>query len=379
MDSFSKNMEEKAKRRNELFKSQDPNADDFGYSLFNPIMTSTVFRSDEYLGRLRTENGKAFTWDRTKAYNIDLKGIKGVMVDEYELMLDGEPYKTIYICPYGHSSNYVPKGLVLADENKSKDSTPGTVIAKSVKHENKKAISESTKKEPSDSDADIATLMELLESGIITDKEYEAMVAKIDAANGTTEGQNISAHNPIDYDELKKLEGLHNEGLINDSDYNLKAADILGISNVTQASEAGEAGIVNWLKRNIIAAVIIILLAGALAFVGSQYAGMQGKINELNSTIESKESTITSLRNENNSLEGYKAAIEEFYIYGTVVAVENDKKYYHRYNCPETNMSQGGFRYLAFNENQAEAAGYSKCPTCFGYSDEEYCKKYIEK
>ncbi len=116
-----------------------------------------------------------------------------------------------------------------------------------------------------------------------------------------------------------------------------------------------------------------------MAFVGSQYAGMQGKINELNSTIESKESTITSLRNENNSLEGYKAAIEEFYIYGTVVAVENDKKYYHRYNCPETNMSQGGFRYLAFNENQAEAAGYSKCPTCFGYSDEEYCKKYIEK
>lgn len=378
MDSFSKNMEEKAKRRNELFNSQDPNADDFGYSLFNPIMTSTVFRSDDYLSRLRTEDGKAFTWNRTKAYNIDLKGIKGVMVDEYELLLDGEPYKTIYICPYGHSSNYVPKGLVLTEENKSENSSTGSIVAKPVRHDNKKATNEPPKKESSDSDADIATLKELLESGIITDKEYEAMVAKIDAADGKKEDQSTPAHKPIDYDELKKLEKLRDEGLINDSDYNLKAADILGISQMPQSSNT-ETGFVSWVKRNIVVAAIIVLLAGALAFIGPQYANMQSTINDLNSTIESKESTITSLRNDKNRLEGYKDAVVDFYIYGTVVAVENDKKYYHRYNCPTTNMSQGGFRFLAFNEGQAEAAGYSKCPTCFGYSDEEYCKKYIEK
>ena len=42
------------------------------------------------------------------------------MVDRYQLLLNGAEDKTIYICPYGHDSSFVPHGMLLI-ENKSQD------------------------------------------------------------------------------------------------------------------------------------------------------------------------------------------------------------------------------------------------------------------
>ena len=133
-----------------------------------------------------------------------------------------------------------------------------------------------------------------------------------------------------------------------------------------------------WLKNNKIASLISLFLAVALIIVGSLYAKSSSEIATLNSSVQSKDSIIASLEKQKSSLQGYEEAVKEFYIYGAVIAVEGDNKYYHRYNCPDTNMSEGGFSFLVFNENQAVNAGYKKCPTCFGYSDDEYCEKYIE-
>lgn len=45
---FAKRMEEAANRRDILFKGQRTSDSDYGHSASNPIMTSTVSRSDEY-------------------------------------------------------------------------------------------------------------------------------------------------------------------------------------------------------------------------------------------------------------------------------------------------------------------------------------------
>lgn len=115
-EDFAKRMEEGFKRRDVLFEGQRPNEEDYGYSSSNPIMTSTISASDDYLGKLRTLDGKSFTWERQGSYCMaEISGIENVMVDEYLLFLNGEKYKTIYICPYGHSSTYVPKDMQLVD------------------------------------------------------------------------------------------------------------------------------------------------------------------------------------------------------------------------------------------------------------------------
>ena len=115
-EDFAKRMEEGFKRRDVLFEGQRPNEEDYGYSSSNPIMTSTISASDDYLGKLRTLDGKSFTWERQGSYCMaEISGIENVMVDEYLLFLNGEKYKSIYICPYGHSSTYVPKDMQLVD------------------------------------------------------------------------------------------------------------------------------------------------------------------------------------------------------------------------------------------------------------------------
>lgn len=115
-EDFAKRMEASANRRDILFDSQKPENEDFGYSLSNPVMTSTISSSDRYLQSLRTLDGKPFTWERHGSYCVaNIGGIENVMVDKYQLYLDGEEYAEIFLCPYGHSSSYVPHGLTLAE------------------------------------------------------------------------------------------------------------------------------------------------------------------------------------------------------------------------------------------------------------------------
>ena len=115
-EDLAKKMEASANRRDVLFESQRPESEDFGYSLSNPVMTSTISSSDAYLQNLRTMDGKPFTWERQGSYCVaNIGGIKNVMVDKYQLYLDGKEYREIFLCPYGHSSSYVPRGLILAE------------------------------------------------------------------------------------------------------------------------------------------------------------------------------------------------------------------------------------------------------------------------
>ena len=98
--------------KNTLFASQRPNDADYGYSLSNPIMTESILYSEGYLKCLRTPDGKSFTWERNASHYVPkISGIEDVMVDEYQLYLDGEKHSVIYICPYGHSGSYVPRGF----------------------------------------------------------------------------------------------------------------------------------------------------------------------------------------------------------------------------------------------------------------------------
>lgn len=107
-------------RRDSLFNGQRTNDADYGYSTANPIMTFSISKSEKYLENLRTMDGKAFTWNRTGSrYMEELHGVKNVMIDAYQLYLDGSEYKIIYICPYGYSSSAVPQGLQLYEKEKT--------------------------------------------------------------------------------------------------------------------------------------------------------------------------------------------------------------------------------------------------------------------
>lgn len=104
-------------KKNTLFESQRPKDEDYGYSLSNPIKTESILYSNGYLKRLRTLDGKTLTWTRIGSHYVPkISGIEDVMVDEYQLYLNGEKHKVIYMCPYGHSASYTPQGFVLSDE-----------------------------------------------------------------------------------------------------------------------------------------------------------------------------------------------------------------------------------------------------------------------
>lgn len=114
---FAQRMEAAANNRNKLFAGQRTDDPDYGYTTTNPIITSTISMSEEYLEKLRTMNGIPFTWTRTGSYCMrEIHGVESVMVDEYQLYLDGQEHKKIYICPYGHSSSFVPQGMKLFED-----------------------------------------------------------------------------------------------------------------------------------------------------------------------------------------------------------------------------------------------------------------------
>jgi hypothetical protein len=121
-EEFLKGVLERAKQRDILFDSQKPESKDFGYSLCNPVMTSTIFYSDQYLKSLRTLDGKPFTWERLGSDCAPMiGGVEDVIVDVYKLYLDGKVYTELFLCPYGRSSSYVPHGLTLAEKSDGDD------------------------------------------------------------------------------------------------------------------------------------------------------------------------------------------------------------------------------------------------------------------
>lgn len=114
--NYAQEMKKNTQKRDILFRGQRVSDSDYGYEPTNPIMTSTIDESEGYLGKLRTFDGSGFTWERVGSYCMrEISGIENVMVDIYQLYLQGEKYKRIYICPYGHTSSFAPRGLHLAE------------------------------------------------------------------------------------------------------------------------------------------------------------------------------------------------------------------------------------------------------------------------
>ena len=190
--SFSQKMEAAAKSRNILYESQRTEDSDYGYSLTNPIMMSTIPRSYEYLNRLRTTDGETLEWERIQSINLDLHDVKGVIVDQYDLFLKGEPYKTIYICPYGHNTEVAPEGMLLSpvtekteENNPSSFAVPAdTQLKESVEPmsisgdndssidtlENATSVNESQKIPVEELEA----LKKLYDAGVLTEEEFKA-------------------------------------------------------------------------------------------------------------------------------------------------------------------------------------------------------------
>lgn len=100
-----------------LLKGQRPNEPDYGYSESNPICSSTLVGTDIYLGKLRTTDGKKFTWQRAGDARADCNGVTDVGMDKYQLYLDDKPYKILYVVPYVAEATSPPYGLVLLDES----------------------------------------------------------------------------------------------------------------------------------------------------------------------------------------------------------------------------------------------------------------------
>lgn len=218
-------------------------------------------------------------------------------------------------------------------------------------------------------------LEELRKAGVITDQEYETKIAQLAEPQGASAHEEPPSFQPINYEELRKLEDILHEGLINKTDYQKKAAQMIGISSDASAIPPRSTGLIGWIKSNVAASLVIAALAVALAIVGSMYAGLQNEVNTLNTTIKSKDDIISSLERQKKDLEGYKTAVSDFYLDSAVMVIEGDNKHYHRYNCPSF---PDEYRYLLYNIDAAVDQGYSKCPTCYDYTAYDYCVKFFE-
>ena len=112
LDAFLEKMD--PARTMAVFQGQRPEDDDFGYSITNPICTESILASADYLSRLRTTKGEKFLWLREGSVNTkELHGVDAVDIDIYLIYLNGSYYGKLYICPYAHNSNHVPRGLTL--------------------------------------------------------------------------------------------------------------------------------------------------------------------------------------------------------------------------------------------------------------------------
>ena len=106
--------------RDAIYRSQKPDRADFGYTLQNPVITSSTGSSEAYLGILRTEAGEPVTWVRTRTVSLnDLNGAGPAAVEEYVIYLHGrDSKKRIYICPEGKNSLYAPEGFIISSDKK---------------------------------------------------------------------------------------------------------------------------------------------------------------------------------------------------------------------------------------------------------------------
>lgn len=218
-------------------------------------------------------------------------------------------------------------------------------------------------------DSNIELLKELLETDVITQEEFDAKVKRL------SEQENKERKN-IDYDELRNLEELRSNGVLNEEEYTKKVAQLCNISFSEQQpnnSTNGNRSLAQWLKKNAIAIVVIAVLIGALGFIGSKLSAVQAENTTLQSDLETAKHN--ERYNHNQFLKAKKSedAVRDFYLDYAVITSEKDK-YYHRYGCSRIQSVE----YFWINNPEAvKEDGYTECPTCFGSDAETYINNHF--
>ena len=99
-----------------IYDRQAPDRSDFGLCETNPVCTTSLGGTENYLGRLCTKDGSKFTWSGYTSIRATVRGHADVGEDVYTLYLDGEKYTDIYVVPYVGESKFPPAGLYFCDE-----------------------------------------------------------------------------------------------------------------------------------------------------------------------------------------------------------------------------------------------------------------------
>lgn len=100
-----------------IFDRQAPDRDDFGRCETNPVFTTSLAGTEDYLGRLCTKDGSKFTWSSYTSIRATVRGHADVGEDVYTLYLSGEKYADIYVVPYVGESKFPPAGLYFCDDD----------------------------------------------------------------------------------------------------------------------------------------------------------------------------------------------------------------------------------------------------------------------
>lgn len=121
LEAFAEAFRESTQKANEigpiLLAKQRPEQADFGLCATNPIFTSSLAGTEQYLSRLCTKDGKKFTWSPYISVQATIDEYTDIGEDKYTLFLDGKEYADLYFILYLGESTFPPAGLYFSDDS----------------------------------------------------------------------------------------------------------------------------------------------------------------------------------------------------------------------------------------------------------------------
>ena len=163
----------------------------------------------------------------------------------------------------------------------------------------------------------------------------------------------------IDHEQLKVLESLLADGVIDQEEYNSKAMSLCGIHHTSDGQAVNNNNKTANNSLYILILVVIIALTAALAYMGTQ--------NE--QLLEENEQATRKYEHAQERANKYLSAIKNDYLDSAVLVIEGDATHYHRYNCPDF---PANYKFWIYNSEAAVDRGYIECPTCFGIDSNSY-------
>ena len=97
--------------QNAIFHKQRPYSDDFGLCAQNPIFTSSLTGTEQYLSKVCTNKWEKLTWTRSRSIRATVGGQQDIGEDVYTLYLNGEVYTELYFVMYCGESEAPPAGM----------------------------------------------------------------------------------------------------------------------------------------------------------------------------------------------------------------------------------------------------------------------------